>query len=229
MGPRGPGVSRRVRAAHQLPRGRHGLSRDHVRADQRQRILDAVADVSSLAGYQAMSIEAICVDAGVSRRTFYDLFSSKEEAFLAAYDAVAARLTDELRAAARGADTFAAGVVACLRAFLELASAEPRNADMWIVEVLAAGPAALARRNAVMEALAALLQNGARTVAHGNRPPQLIAQTLIGGIYEAVYARVLSGSTDELPGLLPSLSCSILLPYLGHQQTVRELRRLQAG
>src|SRR6202020_1571348 len=185
MGPRGPGVSRRVRAAHQLPRGRHGLSRDHVQADQRQRILDAVADVSSLAGYQEMSIEAICVDAGVSRRTFYDLYSGKEEAFLAAYDAVAARLTDELRAAA---------------------------------------PAALARRNAVMEALAALLQNGARTVAHGSRPPQLIAQTLIGGIYEAVYARVLSGSTNELPGLLPSLSYSILLPYLGHQQTVHELR-----
>jgi AcrR family transcriptional regulator len=41
-----------------------------VQADQRQRILDAVADVSSLVGYQAMSIEAICVDAGVSRRTF---------------------------------------------------------------------------------------------------------------------------------------------------------------
>src|SRR6202020_543865 len=199
MGPRGPGVSRRVRAAHQLPRGRHGLSRDHVQADQRQRILDAVADVSSLAGYQAMSIAGICVDAGVSRRTFYDLYSGKEEAFLAAYDAVAARLTDELRAAARGADTFAAGGVACLRAFLELARA------------------ALPRRTRVMEALAALLQTGARTVANGSRPPQLIAQTLIGGIYEAVYARVLSGSTNELPGLLRSLSYSILLPYLAHQ------------
>lgn len=146
---------------------------------------------------------------------------------MAAYDGVTARLTDELRAAARGADTFAAGVVACLRAFLELASAEPRNADMCIVEVLAAGPAALARRNAVMEALAALLQTGAQTVLRGSRPPSLIAQTLIGGIHEAVYARVLSGSTDELPGLLPSRSDSILLPYLGHRRTVRELRRLQ--
>src|SRR5579859_5589789 len=151
-------TSTRARAAHQLPPGRNRLSRDAVVANQRERILDAVADVSSLAGYQAMSVEAICADSGVSRRTFYDLFSGKEDAFLAAYDAIADRLVEELRAAARGSDSFAAGVVACVRAFLELVAAEPRYADVCIVEVLAAGPVALARRNAVMETLAALLQ-----------------------------------------------------------------------
>jgi AcrR family transcriptional regulator len=229
MGQGGLGRSSRVRASHQLPPGRHGLSRDAVVANQRQRILDAVADVCSLVGYQAMSVEAICAASGISRRTFYDLFGGKEDAFLAAYDAIANRLIEELRAAARGSDRFAAGVVACVRAFLELVAAEPRYADVCIVEVLAAGPAALARRNAVMEELAALLHKGAQTLAIGSRPPELTAEALIGGIYEVVYARVVSGDTGALPALLPDLSYSILLPYLGHRQTVRELKRLQAA
>ena len=50
----------------------------------------AVADVASVAGYASMSVEGIIATAGVSRRTFYDHFSDKQEAFLAAYDAIVA-------------------------------------------------------------------------------------------------------------------------------------------
>ena len=71
--------SRRSRAPHQLPPGRHKLTRDYVQRNQRERILDAVA--AGLAGCQAMSVEEIIGTAGVSRRTFYDNFQSKEVAF----------------------------------------------------------------------------------------------------------------------------------------------------
>jgi AcrR family transcriptional regulator len=219
----------RPRAPHQLPPGRHGLKRSFVEANQRQRLLDAVADVVSLDGYQAMSVERIVATAGVSRRTFYDTFKSKEEAFLAAYDAIAVRLLTAVREAYDSAKSFPEGVVDCLRVFLEFVASEPHYADMCIVEVLAAGPAALARRNGVMGAFAALLEEGASNLPEARNPRKLTVETLVGGIYEVVYARVLTGQTAELPALLPDLAFALLLPYLGREAAAREARLAAAA
>ena len=213
----------RQRAAHQLPPGRHGLSRDFVEANQRERILDAVADVTSLVGYASMSVEDIISAAGVSRRTFYDNFKSKEDAFLTAYEEIGSEAFRRVRAAYAGSDTFAHGVIACLAEFLEFAAAEPRYADMCIVEVLVAGQAAIERRNSVMKVLAELLHAGAQTIPGAVHPPALVAETIIGGMYEIIYSRVLEGRTAELVDLLPELAYAMMLPYLGHEVAQREV------
>lgn len=207
----------RQRGSHQLPPGRHGLSRSYVAANQRERILDAVVDVVAFKGYVAMSVEDIVSTAGVSRRTFYDNFKSKDEAFLQAFDAIGGEAVQRVGAAYDASARFADGVIACLRAFLEFAASEPRYADMCIVEVLAAGPPAIERRNAVMKALAELLHRGAETIPDGIRPPRLTAETVIGGIYEVIYSRVLQGESSGLVSLLPDLAYSMMLPYLGHE------------
>lgn len=212
----------RMRAAHQLPPGRHKLSRADVEANQRQRIFDAIADVTSLAGYAAMSVEEIIGTAGVSRRTFYDHFKSKDEAFLEALDRVGEDLVERVRAGAAENSTFAGGVRDCLAAFLQFLADEPRYADMLIVEVLAAGPAAIERRNKVMRDFAELVRQGARTVPTAQRPPDITAETIVGGIYEVVYSRVLSGQTSELPLLLRDLAYSLMQPYLGDEVARRE-------
>jgi len=215
------------RGPHQLPPGRHGLTRQFVASNQRERILDAVADVVSFAGYAAMSVEDIIATAGVSPPTFYDNFKSKEDAFLTAYNAVGAELSERGQDAYVASESFAAGVIACLKAFLEFAAAEPRYAEMCIVEALAAGPAAIERRNNLMKTLAALLYKGAQRVPEGNRPPELVAEAIVGGIYEIVYSRVLQGRAEELPELLPDLAYSMMLPYLGHATAEREVARLR--
>jgi hypothetical protein len=91
-----------------------------------------------------------------------------------------------------------------------------------IVEVLAAGPAALARRNDVMDAFVTLVRRRAETVASARRPPELAAETIIGGSHEVVLSRVLRGETGELPKLLPDLSHSLMQPYLGDEAARRE-------
>jgi AcrR family transcriptional regulator len=214
-----------LRAPHQLPPGRHGLSPRFVKANQRERILDAVADVVSLVGYGAMSVEEIVGAAGVSRRTFYDNFKSKEDAFVTAYDAVAAEVVQQVQAAYDSWETFADRVIACVGTFLEFFADNPHYADMCIVEVLAAGPVAIQRRNGVMKAFAALLREGARSEVGANRPPELTEETIVGGIYEVMYSRVLQGQTAELPSLLPDLAYSMMLPYLGHAQAERDVSR----
>jgi AcrR family transcriptional regulator len=216
------GPKRSARAPHQLPPGRHKLSRQYVEENQRDRILDAIVDVTSLAGYAAMSVEDIISAAGVSRRTFYDHFRGKEEAFLAALDGSCKRLLDEVQAAAEGGATFAQSVRDCLTAFVQFIVDDPRRADMVIVEVPAAGPVATDRRNALMRTLTAMLRHGAARDQHARRPPELTAETIVGGIYEVAYSRVLQGRSEELLELLPDLAFCMMQPYLGHEQALAE-------
>jgi AcrR family transcriptional regulator len=207
---------KRSREPYQLPAGRHGLPRQFVVSNQRDRILAAVADACSTTGYVAMSVEDIVVSAGVSRRTFYDNYRDKEQAFLAAYDEAAGQLMSRIRDGYAGAEGFVERVRASLRALLHFIASEPTFADMCIVEVLAAGPVAIERRNAVMHALAALIdQAAAEELRKADRPTPIVAETLVGGIYEVIYARVLGDRYAELPGLMPDLIFALLLPYVG--------------
>ena len=223
-----PQTSQRQRQPHQLPPGRHGLSRQFVVDNQRQRILAAVAEAVSEVGYAAMTVEDIIKAAGVSRRTFYEHFKSKEEAFLVSYEDISAQLMDAVVAAFDRTDSFITRVEDCMRAFLTLLAAEPAYANMCIVEVLVAGHSAIERRNAVMRQFRELIEAGAdEELPKTARPPALTAETLVGGVHEVVYARVLRGDTAQLPMLLPDLTYAVLLPYMGRDVATAHYRKLR--
>src|SRR4051812_39900845 len=152
---------KRTREPYQLPAGRHGLPRQFVVENQRRRILAAVADVCSATGYVAMSVEDIVVTSGVSRRTFYDNFRGKQDIYLAAYDEVSEQLLARVDEAYQAADGLVAKVRDSLGAFLSFIAEEPAIADMCIVEVMAAGSAAIERRNQTMAAFTTMIEQAA--------------------------------------------------------------------
>jgi AcrR family transcriptional regulator len=195
-------------------------------ANQRERILSAVGDVASVAGYSDMTVEGVIVRAGVSRRTFYEHFKNKDDAFLAAFDAALEQLFAAVREADRREQRAEARLSAALAAFLDFFAREPGFARMCIVEALAAGPDAVERRNAAMATFARIIDENARELDSPLEPPELTAETIVGGIYEVVYTRVLRGEIRELPALLPDLTYSALLPYLGPEAAAAERRRL---
>ena len=217
----------RGRDLHQLPPGRHGLPRAFVAANQRERILSAVADVASVAGYRDMTVEGVIVTAGVSRKTFYEHFKSKDEAFLAAFDAVLEQLFAAVREAYGREQRPEARLSAALAAFLGFFAREPGFARMCIVEAVAAGPEAVERRNATMATFARIIDENARELDSALEPSGLTAETIVGGIYEVIFARVVRGEIRELPALLPDLMYSVLLPYAGPEAALAEYQRLQ--
>jgi AcrR family transcriptional regulator len=216
------------RDLQQLPPGRHGLSRSFVVRNQRERILAAVAQASSEQGYGDMSVKDVVERAGVSRRTFYELFDGKEAAFLAAYEEAARRLLTRVRGASERQSTFPGRVSAALRELLELLAASPEFAHMCIVEVLAAGPEAVAIRTRVMAELAKMIEDDASSLDGNASSPPLVAETIVGGIYEGIYRRVAMGDATRLPELLPDLVESTLRPYLGEQEAAAWGRQLRA-
>src|SRR5262249_28796564 len=84
-----------------LPAGRHKLPREFVVRSQRDRLLDAMAQACAAEGYGRATVAAVIARAGVSRKTFYEQFSDREDCFLAAYDAIVSQFIERVIAAYR--------------------------------------------------------------------------------------------------------------------------------
>jgi len=203
------------RRKHQLPSGRHGLLRSVVATNQRERILAAVGQAAAELGYVEMSVEAIIARAGVSRRTFYEHFKNKEDAFLAAYDAVVRRQARHIRRAYFDESTLLDRLRAGIAAYLRFIADEPDMARMCIVEVLAAGPRAMEKRSEAMRMFAEIIEDNIHELIPGCRRAALTAETIVGGIHEVVLNRILTNRIDELPGLADDLLATILMLDVG--------------
>lgn len=206
-----------------LPRGRHGLPRQFVVRSQRERMLEATSRAVSDLGYPGLTVAAILERAGVSRKTFYEHFADKEQCFLAAYDVVVEGLVRAVGEAYNSEDTWREKVRSGLGEFLRFLAAEPNFARMCIVEVLAAGPSALQRRNGAMRMFTVFFEAGRQEVPDDRPPlPELVSESVVGAIYEVIYSRILRNRTEELPDLLPDLMYIALVPYLGPEEAARD-------
>jgi hypothetical protein len=81
---------------------------------------------------------------------------------------------------------------------------------MVIVEVLAAGPRAIARRNAAMRLFAEIIEDNIHELIPRCRRAALTAEVIVGGIHEVVLGRILSNRIDELPSMADALLLTIL-------------------
>jgi AcrR family transcriptional regulator len=188
--------------------------------NQRGRVVESVAHVTSVAGYTHMSVADIIETAGISRRTFYDLYDSKEDAFLKALDAISKDLFEVVAEAFQSGEGFAGRLTAAITALLDFFATNPAYADLCLVAVLSAGPEAADRRNEALEKFVGLIKSAVdQELPKRGRPPELVAEVL--------YTRVQQGRADVLPLLLPDLMYSTLQPYLGREKALEEQKRLK--
>lgn len=207
-----------------LPRGRHGLSRAFIATNQHERLIDSMAEMVSVKGYAKLTVSDVTRHAGISRRTFYEQFTDKEACFLAAFDEITDRLLRRTVAAylALESEPWPRQLGNALQALLHMLASEPAFAWLIVVEVTAAGHAALERRDAVLHRLASFLTPGRDEVPGGTVLPELLERGIIGGVYEMLYQRILAGQTAELEGLGPDILYCLLVPYLGHVRALEE-------
>ena len=190
-------------------------------ASQRGRILEAMAEVVAGKGYAATTVADVVGRAGVSRQTFYDQFASKEDCFLAAFEAGVELITTVVdQAEAEAGDDWLARVRAGVRAYLEVLSAEPAFARTYLLEVLAAGPTALERRAEVMARFASRHRESyARARAELPELPELrdeIFDGLMGASVELVAKHLRGRSAGGLIELEPVLLYMIVAMFAGH-------------
>ena len=193
-----------------LPRGRHAAPRPVVREAQRARMLEAMVEAVAEKGFAWVAVADVIERAGVSRKTFYEQFANKEECFLAAYDAGVDHLLKAIDdAVAAPAPDWLATARRAVEVYLETMAAGRGFARALLIEVLAAGPQALARRDVVQERFAAQLAAIHRR-ARADIPeiPELGPHTFraaVGAVNELVTAHVLEHDAETLPELTDAI------------------------
>jgi AcrR family transcriptional regulator len=212
------------RRPDQLPGGRHGLAPEYVARSQRQRLLDAMIQAVAEQGYQATPVTHVIARAGVSGKTFYEQFADKEECFLAAYDYASSHLLSETNEAyERAASPWPERVHHGVRALLEHLAERPAAGKVCIVEVLAAGRRAIARRDAAIRSFTYFIDAGRGEATH--ELPGFTAMAILGGVTEILYSNIVQGNTAQLPRLAPDFVYWITLPFLGMERAAEERER----
>lgn len=196
---------------------------------QRTRIHQAMIGVVSERGYPETRVVDVIGVAGVSRKTFYELFESKEDCFLAAYDVLLDNLFGETVDAfeSQPGTAWAERVAAALGALLEHLARHPDEGRFAIVEVLAAGPKALARRDAALRQFTGFIEAGRSETSV--ELPGITSLAIAGGVNELLYSEILHGAASRLPSRLPDLVFWIALPFLGPEGAAAERERVRVS
>ena len=209
-----------------LPPGRHGLPREFVAHNQRERLIAGIAEAVAESGYSGTTIAHITRHAAVSRRTFYEHFGSKDECFVAAYDTVMAELRERVAQAFDEESDWPHAVRAGIAAMLRFLAAEPDLARLCMVEALVAGPVVVERYDAAIQSFVPYFQSGRE-----GRPPEVLSrlsptteEALVGGMMSLISRRIIAGRATELEELLPDLVEFTLTPYLGSDEAAKIAR-----
>lgn len=190
---------------------------------QRMRILSSMVTVACSQGVRAVTVARVVEHAGVSRKTFYDFFDDTVDCLMAALELIVAILAQRAHDAHNTERAWADRIRGSLLAILEFFDEEPALAQLCVIDSAAIGPAALARRQELLDRLASVVDEG-RDVARGE-PLPLAAQGVVGGVFAVIHARLLEPDHGALVELLAPLMSSIVLPYLGAAAARRELGR----
>jgi AcrR family transcriptional regulator len=201
-----------------LPPGRHGLPRDFVVHNQRERLIAGLAEAIAEKGYGGTTIADITRHAAVSRRTFYEHFEGKDECFVAAFDTVTAQLRERVGDAFKAEDDWPAATRAGIDAMLTFLAAEPNLARLAMVEAMVAGPVVVERYDAAVQTFLPYLKAGreGRSKKVLSRLSDSTEEALVGGMVSLISRRIVAGQADDLESLLPDLTEFTLAPYVGN-------------
>ncbi len=222
----------------------NGTVREQLAELQRARILSGMFDVVCERGAGGVSVAHVVQRSGVSRRTFYEQFSDREDCLLASFEQALALAGQSVVAAYESERGWRERIRAGLVALLAFCDQEPRLARMLVVESQASGPRVAERRADVLGALTRIVdQGGTLTGTPKGRVPRghaaagksggaqsvspLVAEASVGGVLAVIQSRLTQAKPEPLIVLTNELMSMIVLPYLGSAAARRELDRPQ--
>lgn len=169
-----------------------GMSADDRATERRTRLLEAGLEVFGTAGAAGATMTAICAQAKLTERYFYQNFSSRDDLLRHVVDAIA----EEIRAAAltalhTPADTVEGQVHNAITAFVTVLTDDPRKGRVAMIES-AAVDSLRAHRRESMRDFARFVAEQARDL-YGDRAwpepqSQINGVLFIGGLAELVVA-----------------------------------------
>lgn len=175
-----------------------------------------MAEAVSERGYGATAVADVLDACHMSRRTFYRHFANKEACFLAAYDFAVQHVGDQVALAfLTSGPGWRDRIRSGFETFMAFVVAEPHFARLCLVEVLAAGPRALERRDAAVQRFAMFFAQAATSAPGRPFVPPALPEAIVGGVQSVISSRLLNGRAHELPHLIDDLLFWGLAPFVG--------------
>ena len=157
--------------------------------EHRRRLLEGMARAVAAKGYGDTTIADIVREASVSRRTFYQHFSTKAECLIALYEAASRNALKVLRNSIDPRHEWQTQVERALAAYLGSMTQNPVLLRTLYIEILGLGPAGLAARRRINQAIADFMLgvvNAQGGQLRGTPLSPSMAMAMVGGINELI-------------------------------------------
>jgi AcrR family transcriptional regulator len=162
------------------------------RSTQRERILAGMVAAANHDGCAAAPVAAVVAEAGVSKPTFYEYFSDRDDCFIAALADVNDRLLARIEAAVKDGPP-AQATASAITALFEFTAANPAAARFLIAEAMAAGRGALDERDRGLAQIERIVERAQRRVPAGDASPDIPVRVIFGAIYRLLASRLRRG------------------------------------
>jgi len=181
------------------------MSPEAVARHQKGRLEGAMVEAVTRHGLASTTLRELVALAGVSKSTFYQHFSSKQECFLSTFDAIVQEASRQVGEAYLRPGDFREKLTAGLSAFMELAARERAAASLVAVESLTLGAAGIEHRERASRDFELLIQ---QSFDHSDLPREvspLTVRAIVAGIRGVTYRELRTGEPERLPGMVEPL------------------------
>src|SRR3954469_16228008 len=169
------------------------------------RLEGAMVEATARHGFGGTTVAELVSLAGVSKTTFYQHFDSKQECFLATFDAIIDEVTARVSETYREPGDFRERLTRALSTFMEIAADEPAAASLAAIDSLTLGKAGIAHRERGSQAFEVMVR---QSFDHSPSPVQVSDATvraIVGGIRGVVYRCLRADEAERLPNLVDEL------------------------
>ncbi|MES0872628.1 TetR/AcrR family transcriptional regulator [Sinimarinibacterium thermocellulolyticum] len=214
-----------------LPRGRHGLGADYVRASQRARLVHAMLTLVGERGYHATTVPAVVAAARASRNAFYQFFADKQACFLAACDEASAEVVAKMKAFGAYPD-WKLGLREGYAAYLQWWQDRPGLCMAFFVEMPTVGAAAHDRRARYFQPFEDMFTRLAARIRREQPAlpplPAFVPRMLVVALHENLAEQVREGRVQRLTEAL-DMFLYLTVKLLADDTTARDVLQVAAG
>jgi AcrR family transcriptional regulator len=174
---------------------------------QRERLVQAMAEIAVRHGYAGANVSAVIAQAGVSRPTFYEYFVDRDDCFQKCILDVREQLLHRIATVLDGLPPRQA-MAGAVQALVDYARETPTAARFLMGESMAGGAGALDIRDKAIAEMAATVERAQRKSSDEDAVPDLEPRVVLGSVCRMLATRLrrgeaaASGLAQELLGWL---------------------------
>jgi AcrR family transcriptional regulator len=175
-------------------------------SEHKRRLLDAMSHVVARKGYADTTIADLAAEARVSRRTFYEHFSTKDECLIALYELASEQALAVLKSHVDTRRDWHTQVEQALGAYLSTLACNPTLLRTLFIAILGLGSEGLAARRHVNQRLADFILEVVNGSPGGHRKapmPAADAMGIVGAINELILHAIEENRVQRLADLTP--------------------------